>query len=91
MAALLLLVLPANAEEPPAAVIDIGSRRELLIDDFLVDSLTASAVQRLHHPVRKEIAIVHDAPWEGNGGGYHAIFHDFLDKCVDKSCFYTYS
>ena len=76
MSALLLLVLPANAEEPPAKVIDIGSRRELLIDNFLVDSLTASAVQRLHHPVRKEIAIVHDAPWEGNGGGYHAIFHD---------------
>jgi len=76
MAALLLLVLPANAEEPPAKVIDIGSRRELLIDNFLVDSLTAPAVQRLHHPVRKEIAIVHDAPWEGNGGGYHAIFYD---------------
>jgi hypothetical protein len=30
----------------------------------------------LHHPVPQEIAIVHEAPWEGSGSGYHSIFKD---------------
>ena len=56
--------------------IDIGSRRELLVDDFLIDKLTGAAVRRLLHPVRQEIALIHDAPWEGNGGNYHTVFQD---------------
>jgi hypothetical protein len=55
--------------------VDIGSRRELFIDAYLIDKIQG-ARQRLHHPVPREIAIVHDAPWEGTGSGYHSIFHD---------------
>ncbi|MFA7003148.1 MAG: hypothetical protein WC429_03845, partial [Verrucomicrobiia bacterium] len=47
--------------------LDIGSRRELFVDDALVEKLTGKAELRLHHPVPQEIAIVHDAPWEGSG------------------------
>lgn len=66
----------AQAQRSSTDPINIGSRRELIVDDYLVDSITGAASQRLHHPVRKEIALVHDAPWEGNAGNYHTIFYD---------------
>lgn len=59
-----------------AEVIDIGSRRELFVDDFLIGQLNGRAEQRLHHPQPQGIAIVHDAPWEGSGSGYHSVFQD---------------
>lgn len=59
-----------------AEVIDIGSRRELFVDDFFIDKMTGKAEQRLHHPQIREIAIKHDAPWEGSGSGYHSVFKD---------------
>jgi len=59
--------------EPP---IDVGSRRELFVEGSLVDRLGGGAGLRLHRPVPREIAIVHDAPWEGSGSGYHSIFKD---------------
>ncbi|MCK5280504.1 MAG: hypothetical protein KAK04_18250 [Cyclobacteriaceae bacterium] len=57
-------------------VLNIGSRLELFVDDYLIDHLGGKAEIRLHHPVAKEIAIVHDEPWEGSGSGYHSIFKD---------------
>lgn len=57
-------------------VTDVGSRRELFVDGALIERLSGKAELRLHHPVPKEIAILHDAPWEGSGSGYHSIFKD---------------
>lgn len=59
-----------------AEVFDIGSRRELFADGALVEKLIGKSELRLHSPVPKEIAITHDAPWEGSGSGYHSIFKD---------------
>ena len=56
--------------------IDIGSRLELFIDDYIVEKLTGEAEFQLHHPTPKEIVIEHDKPWEGSGSGYHSIFKD---------------
>ena len=56
--------------------IDIGSRRELFVDDVLVAELRGNAQQRLHHPAPREIALQHDQPWEGTGSGYHSVFQD---------------
>ena len=64
------------AEDSEPNVIDIGSRRELFVDDFVIDKLTGEAELRMHHPRPREIAIVHDAPWEGSGSGYHTVFQD---------------
>ena len=66
------------AAAPPAGIgpIALGSRRELLIDDLLIERLTGKAEQRLHHPQPQELAIEHDAPWEGSGCGYHSVFRD---------------
>ncbi len=71
------MMLSAQAAAPVTAdVTDIGSRRELFVDQALVDRLVGKAELRLHHPVPQEIALVHDAPWEGSGSGYHSIFKD---------------
>lgn len=59
-----------------AAATDIGSRRELFVDGALVAQLTGGALRRMHAPQPREIALHHDAPWEGTGTGYHSIFHD---------------
>lgn len=58
--------------QPPIA---IGDRRELFVDDDLVASLS-EARRELHHPVPREIAITHDAAWEGAGSGYHTVIQD---------------
>jgi hypothetical protein len=72
--------LPMAARSAFAAgkndVIALGSRRELFVDDFLLDRLGGRAVLRLHHPEPRGIALVHDAPWEGSGSGYHSVFRD---------------
>lgn len=63
----------ADAAEPPLA---IGSRLELFVDDALVDRLAGKAALRMHQPQPREIALVHNAPWEGSGCGYHSVFQD---------------
>jgi hypothetical protein len=57
-------------------IIDIGSRRELFVEDTLIDCLEGGAQLRLHEPSPREIAIVHDEPWEGSSCGYHTVFQD---------------
>ena len=69
---LVALSLPAAANEP----IDIGSRRELMIDDHLIDAITDSLRIQLHKPVRRNVVLVTDAPWEGNACLYSSLFHD---------------
>ena len=55
--------------------IDIGSRRELFVDEFLIANKKSIAL-RLHAPIPREVAIVHDEPWEGNVCFYHTVFQD---------------
>lgn len=59
-----------------ANVTDIGSQRELFVEDSLIERLDGGAQLVMHRPVPREVAIVHDAPWEGTGSGYHSIFED---------------
>ena len=61
-----------SAEEPT----DIGSRRELMIDTHLVDSMSESLRLQMHRPVRRNVALATDAPWEGNACAYSSLFHD---------------
>jgi len=61
----------AQTAEP----IDIGSRRKLFVDDYLIGMLE-DARRQLHHPTPREIAIVHDAPGKGTGSGYHSVIRD---------------
>ena len=55
--------------------IELGSRLELLVDDFLIDRV-AGAELRLQHPTPRETVMVFDRPWEGSGCGYVTVFED---------------
>ncbi|WP_018625933.1 hypothetical protein [Niabella aurantiaca] len=70
----ILLIGPLHVLAQKA--IDIGSRLELFVDDYLIDTLLGGAELRMHHPVPANIALVHDAPWEGSGSGFHSVFKD---------------
>ena len=63
---------------PPAAgtPVQIGSRLELMIDNYLVASTKGDINLLLHHPIPREIVMRYDAPWEGSGTGYQTIFRD---------------
>jgi len=75
--AAVVFALPAGGRAGAAdEAIDVGSRRELFVGGFLVDRLGGGAKLQLHHPVPREIVLVHDAPWEGSGSGYHSVFQD---------------
>jgi hypothetical protein len=60
-----------SAAEP----IRLDSRLELMLDDYLLDSVRGMKLV-LHEPTKREVAIVHDAPWEGNNCGFHTVLQD---------------
>ena len=65
--------LPAIFAAQP---IDIGNRRELFVDDHLIDRLEGGAALRLHRPQPRDIAIVFGKPWEGNTSALWSVFRD---------------
>ncbi|MBI3943951.1 MAG: hypothetical protein HY326_13115 [Chloroflexi bacterium] len=48
---------------------DIGTRWELFVDDWLIESMANTRLQ-LHQPVPQEVALKFDAPWEGAWSHY---------------------
>ncbi|MBT3268565.1 hypothetical protein HN371_15525 [Candidatus Poribacteria bacterium] len=54
---------------------ELGSRRELFVDDWLIDRMDGVEL-RLGAPTPREVAIVFDAPWEGNVSAYVTVFRD---------------
>ena len=68
---LLLLSVTARAEGP----VDIGSRLEPFVDDFLVHRMDGARLT-LHRPVPRERVLACDQPWEGNGVNYVSVFQD---------------
>ena len=62
--------------DKPKPVYSMGSRRELFVDDFLVERTSGELLFQLHHPVAREQVIQHAEPWEGVGSAYHTVFQD---------------
>jgi hypothetical protein len=69
---LLALSGVANADD---GVRKIGSRRQLFVDRSLIRQMDGLK-QVLHHPVRREIAIRPEYPWETFGVSYMVTFKD---------------
>lgn len=67
----LLLALPAAAAEPIAPI----SRWELFVDEFLVAEKKGVAL-KLHEPVKREIVLATDQPWEGKTCAYFSVIQD---------------
>lgn len=58
-----------------AEAVTIGSRRELFLDDWLVEDST-HIERRLHAPVPREAVLRFDQPWEGPACCYPTVFQD---------------
>jgi hypothetical protein len=56
--------------------VDIGSRLEPLVDDYLLERLTGSAKLHAQQPVAQEVVLVADEAWEGNTSAYFTVFQD---------------
>jgi hypothetical protein len=67
---------PAPAEDgKSSSVLDIGSRRELFVDDYLFERLRGAEL-KMHRPLPKDVVLVCDSPWEGNTSAYYTLFAD---------------
>ncbi len=60
------------SEASVAAPVEIGGRRELFVDHFLLDQLNGTRLQ-LHAPRDEGVAFAFDQPWEGLFSGYVTI------------------
>jgi hypothetical protein len=65
----------AEAEQGTVA---IGTRLEMFVDDWLMDSTRSrgGVSLQLQTPVRREIVLVTDQPWEGPDSAYFTVFQD---------------
>lgn len=77
-----LLLLPlvaviglARAWSAESAALDIGSRWELFVDPFLISEQKGAAL-KLHEPVKREVVLVTDKPWEGPTCCYFSVVQD---------------
>ena len=57
------------------APLDIGARRELFVDDYMIAKMTGLSL-KLHQPVEREVVLTFDRPWEGPVAGCPAVFKD---------------
>ncbi len=69
---------PLPGAETDQAAVALGSRLEMFVDDWLIDSArTHGAVSlQLQTPVKQEIVLVTDQPWEGPDSAYFTVFQD---------------
>ena len=68
-----LACLPAHADD--SQPIDIGNRRELFVDHFLIDRLESARLV-LNRPRDEGPVLRFDKPWEGLFSGYSTIIKD---------------
>lgn len=68
-------MLTGTAAASSSGPIVIGSRLQLFTDDYLIDSLRGVEL-RINHPTPREIAMVFDAPWEGDTSAYVTVLND---------------
>lgn len=67
--------LAAVVADEPAIVRDVGDRRELFVDDWLIADMQNVAL-RLHPARPQEIAVALDDPWAGPTTGFTNVFKD---------------
>jgi len=84
LAAPVFLAAGGRAQEAPApgaagaaeTAMRITTAPQLFVDGALAERLEGGARLELHAPVAREVALVHDAPWEGKESGYATVLRD---------------
>jgi hypothetical protein len=69
------LFLLAASSLVAADPIDIASRWELFVDEFLV-AQKSGVTHKLHDPIKREIVLTTDQPWEGMTCAYFSVIQD---------------
>ena len=57
-------------------MISLFSRRECFFDDYLIDTAKTTAPFLLHEPIRREMVLRMDMPWEGSGSSSLSLIKD---------------
>ena len=73
--ALALPFAPASISRAQSAL-DIGSRRELFVDGFLIERLSGGVTQRLGVPVDAGPVLALDRAWEGRFSAYATVIRE---------------
>jgi len=55
--------------------VSIGSRIEMFVDEWLIDWKKGVSL-RLNTPIKREVVLVTDRPWEGVDSAYYTVFQD---------------
>jgi hypothetical protein len=69
------LTLLAGAPSRGVEALQLGSRRELFVDHFLIEKMEGTQL-KLHEPHREGVALKFDQPWEGGFSGYTTVIRD---------------
>lgn len=73
--ALLFFTVAADYAQKTEPV-NIGNRRELFLDDLMVDRFEGEVRRVFHQPVPRKIVMTLDQPWEGNTCNFVTVFQD---------------
>jgi hypothetical protein len=66
----------SGASSPPSKPpVDLGSRWELFVDDWLIEKTNGVSL-KLDEPKRAEVVLVTDASWEGPESAYFSVVQD---------------
>ncbi|WP_417732428.1 hypothetical protein [Rosistilla oblonga] len=71
----LVILASLTASSHAAEPLMLGSRWELFVDEYLIDS-KQNVELKLHEPVRREIVLTTDKPWEGPTSAYFSVVQD---------------
>ena len=67
----------AKAQPLSNSPVSIGTRVEMFVDSWLMDSNRSRGVSlKLQTPVRREVVLTTDKPWEGKDSAYFTIFQE---------------
>ncbi len=55
--------------------VDIGTRVEMFVNDWLIDGMRGACLQ-LRTPVKREVVMSFDKPWEGSQSAYVTVLRD---------------
>jgi len=73
--ALSLLACSLAALTAVAKPLDLGNRREMFVDHYLINSMDGTSLQ-LHRPHRENVAIPFNDEWDRDASGYATVIYD---------------
>jgi hypothetical protein len=67
------MVFTLTASALRTAPLELGSRLELFVDDYVVERFEGNAALHVHKPGGREVVLATDKPWEEETAGYFAV------------------